>query len=476
MLKKKKLKFNFLFYDYETFGLNPKKDRIAQFACIRTDINLNIIESPIVLYCQLPNDYLPDPKSIIIHNISPYMVNLKGFKENKFANYINKIFLYPNTCILGYNNINFDDEFSKFLFYRNFYDAYSWFWKNNNSRWDILNLVRACYVLRPNGILWPKINNIPIFNLQKIAVLNKIITYRNNAAHDALSDVYTTISITKLIKKKQPLLYKYFFKYRNKKELIKIINFSKIQILIHISNFYKNKNNNINCITPLFWHPKNKNILIVFNLIKNINNFLEILKNSNQLNKENIFSYIKFINFSKSPLLVPINILKKIDIQRLNFNIVFYLNNFIKLKKFFLKIKKIIKFIIIDFNQIYDKTNIYNVDEQLYKNFFSKIDILKFTQIHDKKFININLNKISFKDKRANVLLLKYKARNFPFILNKREQKKWNIYQKNIFNKNFLDNYILEVKKLLKNQLCKKKILVLKNLLKYTKYLYKKLF
>ncbi|QJC37048.1 exodeoxyribonuclease I [Enterobacteriaceae endosymbiont of Donacia vulgaris] len=473
MLKKKKLKFNFLFYDYETFGLNPKKDRIAQFACIRTDINLKIIESPIVLYCQLPNDYLPDPKSIIIHNISPYLVNFKGLKENKFAQYINKIFLYPNTCILGYNNINFDDEFSKFLFYRNFYDAYSWFWKNNNSRWDILNLVRVCYVLRPNGILWPKKNNIPIFNLQKIALLNNIIKHHN--AHDALSDVYATISVTKLIKTKQPLLYEYFLKYRNKKEIIKIVNFAKIQILIHISNIYKNKNNNINCITPLFWHPKNKNILIVFNLIKNINSFLEMLKNKNQLNKENIFSYIKFINFSKSPLLMPINILKKIDIQRLNFNIMFYFNNFIKLKKNFFKIKKTIKLNLINFNQTYNETNIFNVDEQLYKNFFSNIDVCKFQQINNKNFININMNKNFFKDQRANILLLKYKARNFPFILNKIEQKQWHRYQKNIFNKKFLDNYILEIEKLLKNQLCKKKILVLQNLLKYTKYFYKQL-
>ncbi|QJC37456.1 exodeoxyribonuclease I [Enterobacteriaceae endosymbiont of Donacia thalassina] len=469
MLEKKKLKFNFLFYDYETFGLNPKKDRIAQFACIRTDIDFKMIESPIVLYCKVPNDYLPDPQAITIHNISPCIVNLKGLKENEFANYINQIFLYPNTCILGYNNINFDDEFSKFLFYRNFYDSYSWFWKNNNSRWDILNLVRACYVLRPNGILWPKINNIPVFNLEKMAISNNIITHYK--PHDALSDVYTTISIAKLIKKKQPLLYKYFLKYRNKKELIKIINLSKIQILIHISNIYKNKDNNINCITPLFWHPKNKNILITFNLIKSIHNFLEILQNKNKLNKKNIFSYIQYINFSKSPLLIPINILKKTDVQRLNFNIIFYINNFIELKKNFLKIKNFIKFNLINLQKVYDETNIDNVDEQLYKNFFPYEDILKFKQIHNKKSIKINFNKLSFKDKRANILFFKYRARNFPCTLNKEEKKKWNIYQKNIFNKNFLNNYILKIKKLLKNQFCKKKILILKNLLKYIKNL-----
>ncbi|QJC38687.1 exodeoxyribonuclease I [Enterobacteriaceae endosymbiont of Donacia fulgens] len=470
MLKKKKLKFNFLFYDYETFGLNPQKDRIAQFACIRTDIDLNIIESPIVIYCKLPSDYLPDPNSIMIHNISPYLVNLKGFKENKFANFINKIFSYPNTCILGYNNINFDDEFSKFLFYRNFYDAYSWFWKNNNSRWDILNLVRACYVLRPSGIFWPKINNIPIFNLEKIAILNNIVPYYKS--HDALSDVYTTISITKLIKNKQPLLYKYFLKYRNKKILIKIINLSKIQILIHISNIYKNKDNNINCVTPLFWHPENKNILITFNLKKNINNFLEILNNKNKINREYIFLHIQYINFSKSPLLMPINILKKIDIKRLKFNILSYIKNFLILKENFLKIKNFIKLNLVNVYKKYNDTNIYNVDEQLYKNFFPNKDLYKFNKINNKKFIYSNLNKLSFKDKRANILLFKYKARNFPSTLNKVEQKKWNIYQKNIFNKKFLNNYILKIKKFLKNESCNKKILVLKNLLKYVKKLY----
>ncbi|QJC35828.1 exodeoxyribonuclease I [Enterobacteriaceae endosymbiont of Donacia sparganii] len=469
MLKKKKLKFNFLFYDYETFGLNPQKDRIAQFACIRTDINLNIINSPIVLYCKIPNDYLPDPQSIIIHNISPYIANSKGIKENEFANYINKIFLYPNTCILGYNNINFDDEFSKFLFYRNFLDSYSWFWKNHNSRWDILNLVRACYVLRPNGIFWPKINNVPIFNLEKIAILNNIIPYYK--AHDALSDVYTTISITRLIKQKQPLLYEYFLKFRNKKKLIKLINLSKIQILIHISSFYKNKNNNINCITPLFWHPENKNILISFNLMKNINNFLKFFKNKITLNKEYIFLYIQSINFSKSPLLMPLNILKKTDIERLKFNITFYINNFILFKKNFLKIKKIIKLNLINFHKLNNKTNIYNVDQQLYKNFFPNEDLLKFKQICNKKFTNINFNKLSFRDTRANILLFKYKARNFPFMLNKIEQKQWNIYQKNIFNKKFLNNYISKIEKLLQNQFCNKKIIILKNLLQYVKNL-----
>ncbi|QJC32607.1 exodeoxyribonuclease I [Enterobacteriaceae endosymbiont of Donacia dentata] len=472
MLIKKKSEFNFLFYDYETFGLNPIKDRIAQFACIRTNINLKIIGKPIILYCKLSNDYLPDPKSMIIHNISLDLINLKGQTECKFASNINKIFSLPNTCILGYNNINFDDEFSRFLFYRNFYDPYSWFWKNNNSRWDILSLVRACYVLRPDGINWPKKNNIPIFNLEKIASLNNIKNLYSKNAHDALSDVYTTISITKLIKKKQPLLYKYFLKYRNKKKLIKKIDLSKIQIFIHISSIYKNKNNNISCITPLFWHPKNKNILISFNLVNNVYDFLQIIKNT-QIYKKNIFSYIQLINFNKFPLLLPVNILKKQDLKRLKFKIIFYIKNFFILKKNFFKIKKIIKYIFLNFKQKNEETNIYNVDEQLYKNFFSNEDLFKFKKIHNKKKTIINLNEFIFKDIRANILLFKYKARNFPFTLSKIEKKTWDIYIKNIFNKKFFNNYNYEIKKLLQKELYNKQILVLKNLLKYIKNFFK---
>ncbi|QJC33418.1 exodeoxyribonuclease I [Enterobacteriaceae endosymbiont of Donacia clavipes] len=472
MLIKKKSQFNFLFYDYETFGLNPIKDRIAQFACIRTNINLEIIDKPIILYCKLSNDYLPEPKSMIIHNISPDLVNFKGKTEYEFASIINKIFLCPNTCILGYNNINFDDEFSRFLFYRNFYDPYDWSWKNNNSRWDILSLVRACYVLRPNGVYWPKIDNIPIFNLEKIANINNIKNPYNKNAHDALSDVYTTISVTKLIKKKQPLLYEYFLKYSNKKKLIKKIDLSKIQIFVHISSIYKNKNNNINCITPLFWHPKNKNVLISYNLINNVYNFLQIKKNTKKYEK-NIFSHIQLINFNKSPLLIPINILRDKDIKRLKFKILFYIKNFLILKKNFFKIQKIIKYVFLNFKQKYEKTNIYNVDGQLYKNFFPTKDLLQFKKIYDQKKININLNKFIFKDIRASILLFKYKARNFPSTLNKTEKKTWNIYIKNIFNKKFFDNYIYEIKKLLQKKLCNKQISVLKNLLKYIKNLLK---
>ena len=41
----------FYWYDYETFGLSPKVQRIAQFAGIRTDEDLNILEEH-MFYCK----------------------------------------------------------------------------------------------------------------------------------------------------------------------------------------------------------------------------------------------------------------------------------------------------------------------------------------------------------------------------------------------------------------------------------------
>ena len=50
---------SFLWYDYETFGSDPRRCRPAQFAAIRTDAELNEVGAPLVLYCRPPLDALP---------------------------------------------------------------------------------------------------------------------------------------------------------------------------------------------------------------------------------------------------------------------------------------------------------------------------------------------------------------------------------------------------------------------------------
>ncbi|NVP01737.1 exodeoxyribonuclease I, partial [Photobacterium damselae subsp. damselae] len=141
--------------DYETFGASPATDRPCQFAGIRTDMDLNIIGEPLVIYCKPPHDYLPSPEACLITGITPQEANEKGLSEPEFIARIHEELSKPNTCVVGYNNVRFDDEVTRYTLYRNFYDPYGWSWQQGNSRWDLLDIMRTCYALRPDGINWP---------------------------------------------------------------------------------------------------------------------------------------------------------------------------------------------------------------------------------------------------------------------------------------------------------------------------------
>jgi len=135
-------------HDYETFGIDPKRDRPVQFAGIRTDEDLNIIGEPLVIYCRPANDFLPNPQACMVTGIAPQLALTEGLSETDFIAKIHAEFAKPGTCTVGYNNIRFDDEFTRYTLYRNFYDPYAREWQNGNSRWDIIDLLRLTKALR----------------------------------------------------------------------------------------------------------------------------------------------------------------------------------------------------------------------------------------------------------------------------------------------------------------------------------------
>ena len=145
----------FLWHDYETFGVNTRSARPAQFAAVRTDADLNQVGEPIMLYCQPANDFLPDPQSCLITGITPQVFMEKGMPEYQFAAHIEQALAAPGTVGVGYNTIRFDDEITRFMFWRNLIDPYAREWQNDCGRWDILDVVRMAYALRPEGITWP---------------------------------------------------------------------------------------------------------------------------------------------------------------------------------------------------------------------------------------------------------------------------------------------------------------------------------
>nr|EIQ9989368.1 exodeoxyribonuclease I [Escherichia coli] len=231
-MKNTKIQSTFLIHDYETFGQHPALDRPAQFAGVRTDADFNIIEEPLVIYCRPSDDYLPQPEAVMITGITPQVALTRGVSEAEFSRQINQMFSVPGTCIMGYNNIRFDDEVSRNIFYRNFYDPYAYSWQNGNSRWDLLDVLRTCYALRPEGINWPENEEgLPSFKLEHLSKANGI---EHENAHDAMADVYATIALAKLVKQAQPKLFDYLFQLRNKHKVSALLDIANMKPLVHI--------------------------------------------------------------------------------------------------------------------------------------------------------------------------------------------------------------------------------------------------
>jgi len=253
-------------HDFEAGGVNPRADRPMQFAGVRTDSELNIIGKPLVMYCKLAPDYLPQPQACLVTGITPQKANAEGYPEADFANKIAAEFSQPDTTIVGYNNIRYDDEMTRFMFYRNFIDPYAHIWQNNNSRWDLLQLVRACYALRPEGIDWPERDNgLVSLKLENLTAANGI---DHGQAHDALADVIATIEMTKLIRKHQPKLYDFCYQIRRKQAVKQLVDKALIeqQPLVHVSGLFGAQNGYSQWVLPIGYHPDNPNQLIVWRL------------------------------------------------------------------------------------------------------------------------------------------------------------------------------------------------------------------
>ncbi|XRX42649.1 MAG: exodeoxyribonuclease I [Buchnera aphidicola (Eriosoma harunire)] len=465
------IKKTFLFYDYETFGVHTSLDKISQFACIRTDFQFNIIGDPVLLYCYPPIDYLPNPDSVLITGITPLDIpHDHGMIESDFSKKIYDIFNKPNTCILGYNNITFDDEFTRNLFYRNFIDPYECFWKNNNSKWDVINILRACYVLSPSGFNWP-VNDLgmPIFRLSDFSKLNDI---EHVHVHNAMSDVYATVSVLEILKIKKPNLFSFLYFYRKKKRVLNFINNMFSKPLLYISNIFGSKNNNVSIVIPILWHPINSNILVVLDLMKNIGLLLNILHNTmyryNTTLSQLFTCGIVFVHINKCPVLINESYLTKDNANRLSICQSVYLNNLKIFHKyiFFIK-KKITEYFLV--NKLLMDSN--NVDMQLYKNFFTYKDQSLIKIIRCCTPQALSRNTYNFKDIRLHELLFRFRARNYFCTLNAHEKILWNQYCRSVVTYDRFDQYKKNIQFLLiKYKFNIKKIFLLRKLWLYIQY------
>ncbi|MCL6325159.1 exodeoxyribonuclease I [Pectobacterium polaris] len=441
----------FFIHDYETFGKHPARDRPAQFAGVRTDMDFNIIGEPLVIYCRPTDDYLPEPEAVMITGITPQVALAKGVNEAEFARQIHEAFSVPGTCIMGYNNIRFDDEVSRNIFYRNFYDPYAYSWQNGNSRWDLLDALRACYALRPEGIVWPENDDgLPSFRLEHLTKANGI---SHEQAHDAMSDVYATIAMAKLFKQAQPKLFEYLFPLRNKNKISALIDIPQMKPLVHVSGMFGAARSNTSWIVPLAWHPDNRNAIIMCDLAGDMTPLLELdsaalrerlYTRRDALEADQSAVPLKLVHINKCPVLAPANTLRPEDAERLGIDRQRCLDNLALLRNNAGVREKVVEL----FAEAPAFAASDDVDLRLYDGFFGDADRMAMKIIQETAPQNLPALDLTFADNRLEPLLFRYRARNFPGTLDDREQQRWLQHRRAVFTPERLQDYLSELSNL----------------------------
>lgn len=428
-------------HDYETFGINPTSDRASQFAGIRTDENFDIIEDPINIYCKPADDFLPQPEACLVTGITPQIAAQNGIPEAEFFKKIHEELGRPGTCGLGYNTISFDDEFTRYGFYRNFIDPYAREWQSGNSRWDLINVLRMIHAINPDAF------NVEYNEEGKPSFRLEILTKMNNIshldAHDALSDVIATIEMAKIAKNNCPEYFQQLYEQRFKHNASALINSGKPFIMAE--SYFGHKNHYLEILYPVAQSSRNKNEVFCVKINHDLNTLMnkspeevnEIMFNSDIEEKIPLHS----VKINKCPIVLPSSILNKDIAQRIGFNGELCKHNLKKIKdnhNLSAKVQSI--FSQANFQEYTDP------DQMLYSRFFNnKMDKYKISEIRDAKsseLVNINIH--AGADDRIPELLFRYIGRNYPEHFNSEQKKEWlNFCRNRVTNSNSISSITL---------------------------------
>ncbi len=421
---------SFYWHDYETFGVVPRRDRPVQFAGVRTDADLNEMGEPAMFYCRPAPDTLPEPEAVLITGILPQHALQNGLPEHEFAARIEAELARDGTVGVGYNSIRFDDEVTRYLFWRNLIDPYAREWQNGCSRWDLLDVVRATWALRPEGIDWPvhgegPMQGRPSFKLEHLTRANGLA---HEAAHDALSDVRATIAVARLVKTRQPRLWDFCLKLRKKDAVLAEMGNGKP--FIHLSGMYPVERGCLAVVWPLAPHPKNKNEVIVWDLAhdprllagldpETVRRRLYTRQDELPAGEERL--PIKTIHINKSPIVI--GNLRTVEpvAARWGLDLPLALQH----AEYAAALGRSLDAL---WPAVFERAppdTPPDVDEDLYNGFIGNDDKRSLQRLRELSPTALAAKRPAFDDPRLEELLFRYRARNFDTTLTDTERERW---------------------------------------------------
>lgn len=423
----------FYWHDYETFGIDPCRDRPAQFAGQRTNYDLEPIGEPLAIYCKPPLDVLPTPFSCLITGITPQQAERDGVVEAEFAARVNEELSAAGTCGVGYNSIRFDDEFTRNLLYRNFYDPYAREWDNGNSRWDVIDLARMCQALRPDGIEWPRRDDgTPSFRLEDLSAANGI---GHERAHDALSDVHATIGIARVIRRHQPRLFDWFFALRRKQRAFELLDYVHRTPVLHVSSRYPAERGCTAMVVPLAVHPEQSNKIIVYDLDADPQPLLDLEPGDIA---DRVFTAradlpegveripLKAVSANRSPAIAPLSVLAGVDLARIRLDrdrCLEHLRTLAAIPDLARKVQAV-------FAGGSRDAAATDPDLALYRGFLDDFDRMLLRDVRGTPPDQLGTREFGFRDERCQELLFRYRARNFPETLSPPEAARWDEFRR----------------------------------------------
>jgi exodeoxyribonuclease-1 len=422
---------SFYWYDLETFGSDPRRTRIAQFAGLRTDDDLDPIGDPLVLYCKPADDLLPSPEATLITGITPQQALRDGVCEAELIGRVLDEFAVPQTCVTGYNSLRFDDEFIRCTLYRNFHDAYEREWRGGNSRWDLLDMMRLAHALRPEGMQWPtRDDGAPSFKLTHLSAANGIW---HEHAHDALSDVQALIGLAKKLKQAQPRLFDYYLGLRDKRRAAALLDVARMTPVLHISGKYSAARGSAALVAPICRHPQIDNRVIVFDLDAEPEALLaldadgiadRLYTPTADLPEGESRIPLKEIHLNRCPALVAFDHLRPQDFERLRVDPDLAQQRAERLRAIDGLAEKV--------REVYAKpreARMIDADAALYDGFVPDHDKRLFAQVRAAAPAALPAFATRFQDQRLSELVFRYQARNWPESLDSAQQARWDAYR-----------------------------------------------
>jgi exodeoxyribonuclease-1 len=301
-----------------------------------------------------------------------------------------------------------------------------------------------CYALRPEGVEWPMVEDArsvdpgeaedrsagqrPSFRLQDLANANGI---GHEDAHDALADVRATIELARRIRTAQPRLFNWSLELRNKQKAKELLNPASPAPVVHTSGRIPSVRGCTTVVLPLATHPENDKAIIVFDLMGDADALIEsdaeairdrVFTSAADL-PENLTRFpLKAVKLNAVPMLAPISVLAGVDHERIGLDMERCKRNAELILRHLQTVQRSVREA---FSGRYEDQEV-DPDLALYSGgFFEESDRRLMNAIRRCTPAELSERNWEFIDRRLPLMLLRYRARNWPDTLSASEWQTW---------------------------------------------------